>query len=270
MEIIAHRGRLDKGQIENTKEAFLSNNSKNYIIGSECDVRITHDNKIVVSHYDNLARITGKKRRISKSNYSDISKSNIKADKFDTLLELFHYIKYRNLEGIRNLKKYFKRIGTFITLEELLSIYNKDKLLLIDIKDSENNIENEIYAEEIIKVLDKFPNNKFYLQGYSIKILEYIKEKRPNFVVGILIDKNIDNIDKLDFVNINYRNLTKDMAINILKSKRKLMLWTIDNKRELLQIYKELGELLNKCIIISKHPNMVNRYQKKLVLGGMR
>ena len=50
MKLIAHRGKLSKTDIGNSKQSLLNALSKSYISGIECDVRLTKDLEVVVLH----------------------------------------------------------------------------------------------------------------------------------------------------------------------------------------------------------------------------
>lgn len=75
---LAHRGLYndEKGIPENSRAAFQAAADAGY--GVELDTRLTADGKVVISHDDDLFRMTGEHVRVSKSSYAALQQLRLK------------------------------------------------------------------------------------------------------------------------------------------------------------------------------------------------
>ena len=192
MKLIAHRGKDNHKYTENTKEALLKSLTKNYIAGVECDVRITKDNVLVLNHDMTINRTTSGSGFIKNKVYKELKKYNI------------------------------------TTLNNFLKNVNSDKLIVIEIKSEDLEIES--FINKLINICKKYKLN-YYFCSFRIDILKYLKEKEPTFKVGLLtrgILKNNSNV-KLDFISIWKNNY----------SGKEEFVWTINNIKDLKKFYNK-------------------------------
>lgn len=207
MKLIAHRGNNNHKYIENTKEALLESLSKNYIAGVECDVRLTKDNVLVLNHDMTINRTTSGSGFVRNKSY-------------------------------KQLKKY-----KITTLNNFLKNVNSDKLILIEIKSED--LEIDAFINKLINICKKYRLNYCFC-SFRIDILEYLKEKEPTFKVGLLtrgILKNNINI-KLDFVSIWKNNY----------SGKEKFVWTINNLKDLKKFYnKDVYILTDKAYLLKDY-----------------
>ena len=69
IKVIAHRG-VSGLERENTYPAFIAAGNRSYF-GIETDIHVTKDNKFIVSHDDNIKRVSGVDLIIEESNYDE-------------------------------------------------------------------------------------------------------------------------------------------------------------------------------------------------------
>lgn len=165
--LIAHRGLVKKGIIENTLPAFLGAINSAKYAGFELDVYTSKDNVFVVHHYP---LINGK--FIWKQNYKELRKHGV------------------------------------IKLENVLKL-NTDKIILIEIKDINLNV------EKFSKLLNKYPEKNIYVMSFFNSVIK--KFINPSFKIGILnYVLNSTSKYSYDFMGILY-NVATDHMINSLQ-----------------------------------------------------
>lgn len=158
--IVAHRG-VPHEKIENTIESFkvAFNDGADFIEG---DFWLTKDNEIVCIHDQYTGKITKNKFKLNIIN--------------STLVELRSF-------------KYFDSnysMNFFIpTLEEVLSISNKNKGLFLEVKD--NRIKFiDVLKQKLTKL--KFPSQNLRIISYHTNILKYSKLILPEIKTLWIID----------------------------------------------------------------------------------
>lgn len=208
--LIAHRGLYSHKYKENTKDSIIRAINKNYIKGIEIDVRLTKDKKLVIIHDSTINRTS----------------NGIGSIKNMTLKELKKY----NFGTKTNPCK-------ISTLEEILKIMPKDKILLIELKCKSDELEYIKYFYNIIK---NYRDKKIYIMSFNEKLIQKLKQLHPDFTYGILINKTINKkyiSNDLNFIAIS------SYSINEIKDFNKpLFVWALSNKKR----YKELENKLNK------------------------
>lgn len=125
------------------------------------------------------------------------------------------------------------------TLDKILTI-NTDKILLIDIKTSNNNYKT--LADILMKRLNK-ASQKIYLASFNKKIIKYMK-KKLKFKMGLI--SFYYRKGNFDFYVINYRTIT-DKKIN--KLKKEVFLWTV-NKKNWQSVENKFSNLNKYYLII--------------------
>ena len=204
--MIAHRG-LSGLEAENTKEAFILAGSKSYY-GIETDVHVTKDKKFLVSHDDNILRLTGVDLVIEENNYSDIIKNKIY--KFSS--------KINELE-FPNLKDYI----------EICKKYNKEAILEIKNEIEELDVINIIKEIESINWLNHTTIISFSMNNL-LNIRKHFKNIKLQFLTGefndellnILVSNNLN----LDFY---YKNITKEIIDKVHANNLIINCWTVDD-----------------------------------------
>jgi hypothetical protein len=101
-KFVAHRG-FSSMEIENSKEAIISVNNLPCASAIEVDVRLTRDNKLVLSHDDSLSKVSESDLKVSESTYNELSNVTLFPRKttynFKTLYNIEDRIKIKRLEN---------------------------------------------------------------------------------------------------------------------------------------------------------------------------
>ena len=147
-------GGLSCNTLDTIESIMLTKNST-VLDGIKLDVRKTIDNKYVLSKYDDLSILTCSSKLVSKSSYNYIKKI-----KFPS-----HIFKY------------------FIpTLEEVLIRYDKDKIIVLELFNS--NIDG------LYNILSKY-DYKYYFYSKDKSILKKIGNSNLNKLGKVINDNNI-------------------------------------------------------------------------------
>ena len=179
--LIAHRGLVKKGVIENTLPAFLGAIKSNKYAGFELDIYTSLDGIFVV-HHDPL--LDGK--FIWKYNYKELRKKGV------------------------------------LKLIDVLRL-NTDKIILIEIKDININI------EKLTKLLNKYKNKKIYVMSFFNSVIK--KFKNPTFKVGVLnYILNSTSEYTYDFIGILYDVATNHMIESLQKMNIEVFLYALNKK----------------------------------------
>lgn len=207
---IYHRGYYDNKEIpENSLLAFEKAIKLNMPI--EFDLRLLKDNTIIVFHDDNLKRLTGIDKKISKCTYDEIK--NLK------LLDTNQYI---------------------MTFKELLDYVDGRVPLDIEIK---HNLFSFKIEKEVSKILDKYKGD-FIIKSFMPTTVLYYKLFRKDYIRGQLINYFIKNckinqrvfnfITKPDFLMFHKK------IKNIKPYKNNpIFVFTIKNDKEYI-LYKDI------------------------------
>lgn len=216
MKIIAHRGGKETPYAPNTKEALLFALDEANVDGIECDLRMTKDKKIVIIH-DSIINFV--------SDGSGIVKQM-------TLKKLYKY----NFGNMKHPSK-------ISTLDSFLRQVHSTKLLLLELKEDSKDFKN--YADEIYKIIHKYPQLNIYIISFHYDLLKYFKETY-HYPCGLVIGLG-QNVDKLynhfDFNVVTYPY--KDRVSN----RKETFLWTINQKK------KDIKKDISSFYLITDYPN---------------
>ncbi len=205
--LVAHRGFFDKKIPENSNLSFNKASEKNLPI--ELDVHLTKDNKIVVFHDHNLLRMCGKNIKIENLTSADLDKLHLKGTK-----EKIPY------------------------LEDVLANYDKDKLLIIELKLNKTNTTN--LCVELSKLLSLYPQKNIIIIGFSKKGLAIMQNS--GYKVGLsTFTPNPKTKDFQPDYLVCYYRLAK--FIKKEKYESGVILWTFNNKNSLAK-YQQMGDIM--------------------------
>lgn len=177
MYLILNKGII--GYPKNTKEGVLLSKFDKTSDGVLIDVRMTKDNKLVLSENDLIL----KNYYISKMNYEDLKKINIGS-------------------GIDN---YYIPL-----LEEVLKFYDKD-ILIINLH--HNYDENKKLVTELKKSLDKYYVKRLIIVTSNDNLYDYLKIYTEYEVY------NLNNIDNYIYIDIFSKNYNGEVKHYLKKSK---------------------------------------------------
>lgn len=213
VQIIGHRGSAAPFQ-ENTLEAILYG----ILSGAkmiEIDLRLSKDEEVVLSHNENLSKITGINQNISDKTWEELSQLQIKKKK-----EIFR---------LTRLKDVFKSVPAYIQF-------------YLEIKTSRSIHSSEWDKKLVDKVISLIKKEKLKKQclimSFEKDIAYYVKKKYPSHRVGIILNSKtelntlIKNTKiKFDYLAVNYKLLTKRNLQIIHSSGIPLIVWTVNSKR---------------------------------------
>lgn len=181
MYLIAHRANNNHGISENSLPAILNVLEKNYIDGIEIDVRITKDKRLVLIHDPVIDFV---------SNGSGI-------------------VSYMNLIDLQKYK-YGKGEEKIVTLDEVLSTINTNKIILIELKEMGNNYIDLV--NETIKLLNKYHKLNIFISSFNYLLLTYLKSNYPSVKCGLIIGYGINTLrinNKFDFNIVSNKYINK-------------------------------------------------------------
>ncbi|UUV18415.1 glycerophosphodiester phosphodiesterase [Fusobacteria bacterium ZRK30] len=213
MKIIAHRGASGYAP-ENTKASILEG-LKRGCDGFEVDVQLTKDNKVVVFHDWSLERTSDGNGFL----------------KDQTLAKL------KTLDIGSWFSKEFKG-EKVLTLEELLDIISKEKLLNIEIKVRHGEV-NQI-EEKVVEILEKKSriNSNIIISSFDHRIIKRIKEIKPEIQIGLLITAGLLNIKNyisnfdLYSVHCGGEFISKINVDELKNNNIKTYAWTVNTAEE--------------------------------------
>lgn len=196
-KIIAHRGKTNKKVKENTYLAIINALNDYNIDGVEFDIRLTLDNKIVLSHDSNIIRTSNGIGKIENMSLKKLQKYNF---------------------GSKNFYQ------TIPTLDKILNI-KTNKILLIEVKVN-NNIKK--FSKVLISLLKDYNLDNIYITSFNKKFLKTLKKTNIN-IGPLIINNNIKN-KRFNFYVLNYLTF-KDKTIKKLKLKnKKIFIWSLIDK----------------------------------------
>jgi len=207
MYFIAHRGKVEKSDTDNSRASFLKALSLPYIDGIECDVRITKDKRIVVIHDPVIDFVSNGSGIVKQMTIEELSK--------------YQYGDNNHNEPI-------------LLLEELLSSINTTKLIVIELKGTDNDLE---LVNEVNKIIKKYKQLNIVIISFSYELLSYFRKINKEVKLGILIGYflnhkyvynhftyNLFAPHYLDYIFMNkgvmFFNITKKEQLNKIKNKK--------------------------------------------------
>ena len=193
LPIIAHRG-FSSISIENSKEALELGFNAIYTDGVEIDIRLTKDEKIILSHNDEINN-----KKISTTTLEELKNETITLDN-NISLYLGSLLDTKSGNLIRERLKLIKDKQTKpITLDDALDIHNNynDKILIIEIKYDERD--KNKFNELVYSTLQKHHKNNIIIQSSDYDALIDMKTKYPDLEYHLVTNENnYDIIQKKD------------------------------------------------------------------------
>lgn len=200
--ITAHRG-YSKMASENTGKAVLKAIEENvdYI---EIDVNATKDGVFVLSHDNNLKRLTGTDMNIWDSNFKDIQK-----------LKIFNKDK----------------ISKF---EDVLKIADKNTKFNFEIK-----FKGTKHVPKMLKIIKKYGYDKnSYVSSFNVDQIKKVDEIDKNIKIGYIIFASIGDLKNLDvdMYSVKVDFLTDNLVEKIKKQNKELHVWTVNKDVEVEKV----------------------------------
>lgn len=243
MEIISHRGKINKiKNNENNKKSILNFMESN-IDTIEIDIQLSKDNQIILFHDTSIFSIQGGKQKIINIDSKDL------------------------------IKNY-----TLMLLKEVLQIIKGKRKIYLDIKNGKLNKKKiNIFFEELFKLLEEYKKqydcqqNSIYLCSFHQIYIDYLLENKMRngykYKIGIILYE--DNIlyflnnfkrsfDNFDFISIDYNILD---SISFCFNKIDIYCYTVNE-------ITDYNKIIDKNVIygiISDYPEYFNslKYNRK-------
>lgn len=201
--VIGHRGfptKYPEETIQSDDAAFQA--GADYV---ELDVHLSKDNVLVVSHDDDLSRVTHTSAIVSQNNFTNLNQ-----------------LSYSNGEHV-------------ISLDQLFDHYqNNPKAKFVIETKIDHGIDKSDHLERVLINCIKQHNmgDRVMIHSFSGKSLEYLSKLAPNipriFIVGSLKRINFDILQYINAVNVSSDLIKKDPFLVdwIHGTGRKIYVWT--------------------------------------------
>ncbi|UVF02479.1 glycerophosphodiester phosphodiesterase [Streptococcus equinus] len=211
LSIIAHRGMVSQG-VENSLES-LEAAAKAGATYSELDIILSKDGHFIVSHDDNLKRLTGKNITISQSQAEDILGLKIKQNGHESHLVSFEdYVAKAKQLGIK---------------------------LLVELKPTGNEPDN--YEQLFVdKMKELHVASSYLVMSSDLKTIEKVKRLDSAIQSGHTISFQLGDFtsQKVDFYAIEDFSYNELLARKAHQNGKKIYVWTI-NSRDDIERYLE-------------------------------
>ena len=214
-KFIAHRG-LSGLEKENTMCAFVSAGARSYF-GSECDIHKTLDNKYVISHDENIKRISGIDKSINASNYEEIKNIEL-IDNFD------------------NTKKSYLTIPLFEDFLDCQIKYNK--YCIIELKDEflDDEINTILNYINIRNYKDKCIIISFSLSNL-VKTRQIDRTIKMQYLTEVYSKSILDTCIKYNMgLDIYHQLVTKQLIDDFHKYSLEVNAWTVNDEEVAIKL----------------------------------
>lgn len=240
----------------------------------EVDVYTSKDGKVIISHdpYVNadhsltadgkdLSKEEGKKYVFHHMNYSDIRKFDV-GSKY-----------YKAYPQQKKIPAYIPLLSELIDSVELYLSTNKLPAVVynIELKSSKkyDNTYNALPADlvdavmEVVKSKNLSPD-RYYLQSFDVRSLQYAKKKYPQVAIGFLTDSKTtfeQNIEELGFIphfySPQYSLVTAELISKVHNKESRLVPWTVNTSEKVDELVK-----MGVDGIITDYPNLLKDIKK--------
>lgn len=198
---------------ENTVASVESAIAKGVAI-VEIDVTLTKDDVLVLSHDPDLKRLAGIPKKIRDVTYEELQDIDI-GSSFD--------------EAFAG--------ETIPTLDEILKITTETNTgIIIDVK---TNTNEDIYAEEIAKLVEKHDAEELAsVQSFNPEFLKLMRTQNENINLGQILYMYAGNLSSLDidFYTVRETMLTERFIEHAKKENRNIWVWTVNSKRNIKKV----------------------------------
>lgn len=213
IEVIGHRGSVAPYP-ENTVEAILFGILSGAKI-IEIDLRLSKDNEVIISHNENLSRMTGINQNISDKTWHELSQLPI------------------------------RKKGKLFYLTRLIDVFKivpRDTQFYLELKASNapySSNWDKALADKVISIIKKERMKKRCLiMSFNKDLIQYLKKKYPSSPAGIIVRTQTNLNTILNEARIKYnclalnQKLFKKSNLQILQnSDVPFIAWTVNSKR---------------------------------------
>lgn len=218
----------------------------------EVDVYTSKDGKVIITHDPHinwkisltkegkeLTEEEAKKYPVHQMNYDDIRQFDV-GSKY-----------YPQFPGQKKIKAYIPLLGELIDSVEQYTnskkmskmIYNIELKTRPDFDDVYNSKPEELVDAVMAVVKGKNIGDRFYIQSFDMRPLQYARTKYPKVTLGYLLSNTNsfeDNIKQLGFVphiySPNLKLVTPELVEKCKSSKCKLVIWTVNTMEDIKRL----------------------------------
>lgn len=232
VQTIAHRGDVTKG-VENSLES-LEGAAEAGVDYVEMDVMLSQDRQLIVSHDDNLRRLSGENRSISTSAARDVVGLPIHQGQFSSQLVSFE---------------------TYVNRAKEL-----ETKLMVELKP--HGQEPDDYAQLVVNTLrDLGVSRDYKLMSLDLKLMEEIEELAPEIQTGYVIPFQFGSLpgEELDFFLIEDFSYRERLVWEAQWRGQDLYVWTINRE-------EQMSRYLNSPVagLITDDPGLVGDVKASL------
>ena len=257
--IIAHRG-FSSLVIENSWEAINICNDYKSIDGIEIDISMTKDKRIVILHTNQYGYNFNLNKPVSEYTLNELKNKRFKVDTnyiIKNILFLSKKDKMNDIVKKRSLNL-FRKWTTIITLDELLSNYNFNKQMIIDVKFQSNN---NAMIDELFNQLSKIDCTNIIIQSTDYDSLKTMKNINPNLKYQLVISntnqlKHLDS--EINMFAIKASLLDYETIEKLIKNDKSVAVWTINNEHNLNKIINNIGIYWDDVAYITDYPDYIS------------
>jgi len=257
--IIAHRG-FSSLVIENSWEAINICNDYKSIDGIEIDISMTKDKRIVILHTNQYGYNFNLNKPVSEYTLNELKNKRFKVDTnyiIKNILFLSKKDKMNDVVKKRSLNL-FRKWTTIITLDELLSNYNFNKQMIIDVKFHSNN---NAMIDELFNQLSKIDCTNIIIQSTDYDSLKTMKNINPNLKYQLVISntnqlKHLDS--EINMFAIKASLLDYETIEKLIKNDKSVAVWTINNEHNLNKIINNIGIYWDDVAYITDYPDYIS------------
>lgn len=250
--IIAHRG-FSSLELENSFKSVNLAFECNCCDGVEVDVRLSKDNEVVLAHDESVFGI-GKIENKTLDELKEKKRKNNPVNDVSQVKTIFSKDAKLVIDRSKEISNSKEHI---CTLNEIIDSENKNKILLVDLKFSNDNVEtlynkiNEIFNDYNGKLDITF-------QASDYKKLVEMKNLYPNYKYQLIIkkEKDLKYLDSdFDYYCIRKNLITKNLVKDLINNNKKISVWTINSYHDYKELSKEIGTYISDIYIITDYPD---------------
>ena len=264
--IAAHRGFSSK-EVENTKDAISLASTAPYIDYIEMDVRLTNDNKLILSHDNSLFSSNMCYIKISEEDTKDINNQKFIYFSDRLPIEIESIFNDTNGDILRTRSKELnKNEYNLVSLKEALKKCDGKKILL-DLKFNNNT---KKYVKELIRELEDIDTSNITFQSDDFISLLYLKNKKPDYNISAIIrtKQDLDYAPLFDNLCIRKNLVDEKVVTKLLKEVNEISVWTLNDENEINEVIDNLKDQYKNVIYITDYPDVVakclNDKEKKI------
>lgn len=206
IKIVGHRGFTEKG-VENSLSS-LKGAAKQHVDYVELDTIMTKDHRFVVSHDNNLKRLTGINKNISESKFKDVV-------------------------GLPTHQDGHK--GKIVSLDDFIKQSKKSHVkLLVELKPQ--GTEPQDYTERVINKLKQYDVERDYrVMSLDYDVMTKLKKQAPEIDSGFIIPLQFGHFKdtNLDFFVIEDFSYTPRLVNQAHREHKQVYAWTIDGEEDI-------------------------------------